>query len=84
MSYLPEQHIRKLPRSSSQSGLTLLEVILAISILAIMMSLNYRILVGIVEAKTAIDDKREGMFIANSVLTRISRELQLATIDGGL
>ena len=84
MSYLPEQPTRKLPRSSSQSGLTLLEVILAISILAIMMSLNYRILVGIVEAKTAIDDKREGMFIANSVLTRISRELQLATIDGGL
>jgi hypothetical protein len=66
-------------RRTSQAGITLLELVLAISILVIIMTLNYSILKGVVQAKNIIDDKRDGMFIANSVLTRLARELQMAT-----
>jgi Tfp pilus assembly protein FimT len=69
----------KQTRRSSQSGITLLELVLAISILAIIILLNYSILKGVVQTKNVIDDKRDGMFIANSVLTRLARELQMAT-----
>jgi type II secretion system protein J len=65
-------------RHSKSSGFTLIEVILAIAILAAMILLNYRILRGIIQAKQLIDDRRDGMYIANSVLTRLARELQQA------
>jgi hypothetical protein len=71
-------HVRTL-QSSSQRGVTLLELILSVSILSAIILLNYSLLRGIIRAKTIIDDKRDGMFIANSVLTRFARELQLAT-----
>lgn len=60
------------------AGFTLIEVILAIAILAVMVTLNYQILRGIIQAKELIEDRREAMYIANSLLTRLSRELQLA------
>lgn len=66
-------------RHSNQHGFTLIEVALAISILAVMVVLNYKILTSIIEAKQLLDDQRDGMFIANSLLTRLSRELQLAS-----
>lgn len=69
---------RKIFDSSSQAGLTLLEVTLAVAILAVMMALNYKVIMGLVKAKAVVDDQRDGLYIANSVLTRISRELQLA------
>lgn len=65
--------------SASQRGLTLLELILSVSILSVIILLNYSLLRGVIRAKTIIDDKRDGMFIANSVLTRLARELQLTT-----
>jgi prepilin-type N-terminal cleavage/methylation domain-containing protein len=58
--------------AASCRGFTLIEVIIAIGILAVMMTINYRILRGIVEAKREIDYRREGMYIANSTLTRMS------------
>lgn len=61
-----------------EQGFTLMEVITALAILSVMITLNYKILLGIMESKQMLDDKREGMFLANSLLTRISRELQLA------
>ncbi len=64
---------------TSCSGFTLIEVTLAIAILSVMVLLNYKTIRGLIEAKLLLDDKRDGMFIANSVLTRISREIQLAT-----
>lgn len=60
------------------SGFTLIEVILAIGILAVMVTLNYQMLRGVVQAKELIEDRRDAMYIANSLLTRLSRELQLA------
>ena len=71
----------KSPRTSSSSrskGFTLIEVILAISILSIMVVLNYRMIKNLIDAKLIVDDKREAMFVANSVLSRLTRELQLA------
>jgi prepilin-type N-terminal cleavage/methylation domain-containing protein len=59
------------------AGFTLLEVTIAIGILAVMLTLNYRILKGVISAKQVIDDRRDGIYIANSVLTRMVRELQL-------
>ncbi|MFN9960808.1 MAG: hypothetical protein ACK55I_47610, partial [bacterium] len=53
-------------------------MIIAIGILAVMMTINYRILKGITQAKKLIEDRREGMYIANSVITRLTREIQLA------
>jgi len=63
------------------SGFTLIEVILAIAILAVMVTLNYQMLRGVVQAKELIEDRRDAMYIANSLLTRLSRELQLAYYD---
>ncbi len=62
----------------SENGLTLMEVIFALAILSFMVSVNYKILIGVIASRQLIDDRREGMYIANSVLTRLSRELQLA------
>jgi prepilin-type N-terminal cleavage/methylation domain-containing protein len=65
-------------KKASQSGFTLIEVILAIAILGVMFTLNYQILRGIVTAKELVEDRRDAMYIANSLITRLSRELQLA------
>jgi len=62
----------------AEHGLTLVEVIFALAILAFMVSVNYKILIGVIGSRQLIDDRREGMYIANSVLTRLSREIQLA------
>lgn len=63
---------------SRERGLTLVEVIFAIAILSFMVSVNYKILTGVIKSRQLIDDRRESMYIANSVLNRLSREIQLA------
>jgi type II secretion system protein J len=70
----------KRPPSPHAKGFTLIEVILAISILSIMVVLNYRMIKNLIDAKLIVDDKREAMFVANSVLSRLTRELQLAVV----
>jgi prepilin-type N-terminal cleavage/methylation domain-containing protein len=75
-----ERSYRRIPRS----GFTLIEVTLAIAILSVMVLLNYKTIRGLIEAKLLLDDKRDGMFIANSVLTRVAREIQLATAQRAL
>lgn len=71
----PHSHRRSL---QTQGGFTLIEITIAISILAVMFILNYQIIKGLIESKIEVDDKREAIFIANSVITRLTRELQLA------
>ena len=68
------------PRRNSQAaGFTLIEVALALGILSVMVLLNYNMITTLVESKMEIDDQRDAVFVANSVLARLTRELQLAT-----
>lgn len=60
------------------NGFTLIEVVLAISILAIIMTVTYSSLAQIIRSKQALDDSREIKAIVNSILIRMTRELQLA------
>lgn len=62
----------------------MLEVLLAVSILVIMMSVAYGALMQLMRAKTALDDARQAGFLANAVLNRFTRELQLAYNDAPL
>jgi prepilin-type N-terminal cleavage/methylation domain-containing protein len=59
-------------------GFTLVEVILAIAILGVMMTIIYRVLWGVTQIKAELEDRREGIYLANAVLNRLARELQLA------
>lgn len=63
---------------SPPRGFTLLEIVLALTILGIMMTVAYSALGSITTSKRALDDNRDIRAIANSVLIRLRRELQLA------
>lgn len=60
------------------AGFTLLEVILAFAVFALLMTSGYGALSGILKAKLLLDDRRDEQAIADAVLTRLTRELQLA------
>jgi prepilin-type N-terminal cleavage/methylation domain-containing protein len=68
-------------KHSRTSGFTLIEVALALGILSVMVLLNYNMITTLVESKMEIDDQRDSVFVANSVLARLTRELQLASKD---
>jgi prepilin-type N-terminal cleavage/methylation domain-containing protein len=63
-------------------GFTLIELVIAIAILVVIMSFAYSSLSSIVQSKNALDDGRDADMVANAVLTRLTRELSLATISG--
>lgn len=65
-------------RRESQNGLTLLEVLLAFTIMSVLVTLCYKILQKVGESKIIVEQIDEGMTIGNSILNRIVRELQLA------
>lgn len=69
------------PRRYSQGGFTLLEVVLALAILSAMMGIGYSLTRNVIRVKFTLDDKRDGMYIANSVINRLSRELMLTLGD---
>lgn len=71
-------------KCSCCDGFTLLELLMAVSILVIMMSVAYGALMQLMRAKTALDDSRQAGFLANAVLNRLTRELQLAYGDAPL
>lgn len=66
------------PRALRNTGFTLLEVVFSIAILAIIASMTYGSLQQIMLSKKVLDDGRDARFIANSLLNRVTRELQLA------
>ncbi len=61
---------------------TLIEVIISISILSIIFMTAYRGLSQIARSKTLLDDEREILQIANTLTSRLSRELQMTIKDG--
>jgi general secretion pathway protein J len=64
---------------ASAGAFTMIEVVIAITILAIIMGVTYSALTGIIKTKKLLDDGRDSRLIANSLLNRFSRELQLAS-----
>ena len=71
-------------KSSACDGLTLIELLMAISILVIMMSIAYGALSQLMRSKVLLDDSRDASFLANAVLNRLIRELQLAYSEAPL
>lgn len=59
-------------------GFTFLEVVLSITILVLIMGVTYGALNQITRAKKLLDDSRDSKFIADAILSRFTRELQLA------
>ena len=68
--------------SYTQSGFTLIELIMAITISTIIVSTIYSCLSHIMRTKVMVDNEREIGYIANSVIERLTRELQLIITDG--
>jgi len=71
----------KRPGILAERGFTLIEIVIAFSILVIILAVSYGALSQIMRAKSALDDQRDVTLIANSLLTRLTRELQLAYFD---
>lgn len=76
MTHRPLLHSRR-----DHGGFTLLEIILAFAILSVMIGTAFASLSQIIKAKRALDDIRDVRAIAAAVLTRMTREMQLAASD---
>ncbi|NMC61976.1 MAG: prepilin-type N-terminal cleavage/methylation domain-containing protein [SAR324 cluster bacterium] len=61
-----------------ERGFTLIEIVIAVSILVVIMTTAYATLTQIIRCKKVLDDSRESKTIVNSILLRMTRELQLA------
>lgn len=64
-----------------EKGFTLVEVVIAISIMSLIFMISYRAINQIGISKNEIDNEREAMQIANTILTRFTREFQMAIMD---
>lgn len=53
---------------------------MALTILSLIVLTSYQLLKSVIEAKVVLDQNREATFIGNSILTRLTRELQLAEV----
>jgi prepilin-type N-terminal cleavage/methylation domain-containing protein len=65
-------------RILASRGFTLLEITMALSLLSFIAILGYSTVFSLVESKKVLDDQRDARFIANAVLSRLTRELQSA------
>jgi prepilin-type N-terminal cleavage/methylation domain-containing protein len=63
---------------SLNGGFTLIEIVLALAILSLIVTVSYQLLSSVTEAKRILDQNRDAQFIGNSILARLTRELQLA------
>jgi prepilin-type N-terminal cleavage/methylation domain-containing protein len=64
-------------------GFTLIEVVIAIGILGVILSIGYSSMRNILRSKELLDDGRDVRLVTDAVLLRLVRELQLA-YDKGL
>lgn len=65
----------------SHKGFTLIEVVIAISILAVIMGTAYSAINQIISSKKILDDKRDLSLTATAIIRRLGKELQLITAD---
>jgi prepilin-type N-terminal cleavage/methylation domain-containing protein len=70
-------HTKRTLKSDSR-GFTFLEIVISISILAVIMGVTYSSLNQIIRSKKILDDARDGKAIADSILSRMTREFQQA------
>lgn len=75
--------MKSLRRRESQIGMTLIEVVTALAILSVLLVVAYGSLSSINRSKRAIDDYQDVYLVAQSLLRRVTRELQLVTCDKG-
>lgn len=61
----------------AQRGFTFVEVVLAVSILSVILGMAYSSLNYIIRTKKMLDDRRDISATANTILSRLARELQL-------
>lgn len=54
---------------------------MALTIISLIVITSYQLLKSVTEAKVLLDQNREATFIGNSVLTRLTREFQLAEVN---
>lgn len=62
----------------NQRGFTFVEIVLAISILAIMVTVTQSILLQMMRGKRTLDELRDSGLILNNITNRLNRELSLA------
>ena len=62
----------------SSKAFTFLEIVISISILAVIMGVTYSSLNQIIRSKKILDDARDGKAIADAILSRMTREFQQA------
>jgi len=65
-------------------GFTLIEVVISFALLSVVVSIAYSTMSGLMRAKQYLDDGRDAQAVANAVIQRITRELQLADQNNGL
>lgn len=68
----------------NKAAFTMIEVVIAITILALIFSVAYKGLSQIAESKAILDDEREIIQVANTLMSRISRELQMSVATTNL
>jgi prepilin-type N-terminal cleavage/methylation domain-containing protein len=66
-------------RSKRTNGFTLIEVVIVVVILAMIISVVYSSVTAFLKSKQLIDDERDIQVVAESVLGRLTRELELIT-----
>lgn len=62
-------------------GFTLIEIVIALGIFGLVMSVAYGALQGIINSKHVLDDSRDMRTMADAILGRLTREIQLAVAD---
>lgn len=67
--------------SSNSAGMTLVEVIMALAVFAVLLTVTIGSLSSINRSKKAMDDYQDVYLVAQSMIRRMTRELQLATCD---
>ena len=75
---------KSFPGKRKTRGFTLVEVVIAISILTMILGTAYSAITQIISTKKILDDKRDTSLIASSIVRRLSKELQLTVAEHNL
>ncbi len=74
----------KLNKSYSAAGFTLIELVIAITLFVLIAGTGYSALTQVLKAATSVADEQDLQRLANAIIQRLTRELQMITVDGTL